>query len=58
MVLRDKERLHNDQGINPRAKHKIITTYAPNIGTPQYIRQMLAATKGETASNTILVEDS
>ena len=33
MVLRDKERQHNDQGINPRGKHKIINTYAPNIGT-------------------------
>ena len=31
--------------------------YAPNIGAPQYIRQMLAAIKGEIDSNTIIVGD-
>ena len=31
--------------------------YAPNIGAPQYIRQMLTAIKGEIDSNTIIVED-
>ena len=31
--------------------------YAPNIGTPQYIRQMLTAVKEEIDSNTITVED-
>ena len=31
--------------------------YAPNIGAPQYIRQMLTAIKGEIDSNTILVGD-
>ena len=30
---------------------------APNIGAPQYIRQALTATKGELASNTIIVRD-
>ena len=34
----------------------IVNIYAPNIGTPQYIRQMLTAIKGEIASNTIIVE--
>ena len=29
----------------------IVNIYAPNIGTPQYIRQMLTAIKGETDSN-------
>ena len=33
----------------------IINTYAPNIGAPQYIRQMLTAIKGEINSNTIIV---
>ena len=32
--------------------------YAPNIGAPQYIRQMLTAMKGEIDSNTIIVGDS
>ena len=30
----------------------IVNTYAPNIGAPQYIRQMLTAIKGEIDSNT------
>ena len=33
----------------------IINIYAPNIGAPQYIRQMLTAIKQETDSNTIIV---
>ena len=35
----------------------IVNIYAPNIGTPQYIRQMLTAVKGEINSNTIIVGD-
>ena len=35
----------------------IINIYAPNIGAPQYIRQMLAAIKGEIDSNTVIVGD-
>ena len=35
----------------------IVNIYAPNIGTPQYIRQMLTAIKGENDSNTIRVGD-
>ena len=31
--------------------------YVPNIGAPQYIRQMLTAIKGEIDSNTIIVGD-
>ena len=35
----------------------IINIYAPNIGTPQYVRQMLASMKGEINNNTIIVGD-
>ena len=35
----------------------IINIYAPNIGAPQYIRQILADIKGEINSNTIIVGD-
>ena len=35
----------------------IVSIYAPNIGAPQYIRQMLTAIKGEIDSNTIIVGD-
>ena len=35
----------------------IINTYAPNIGAPQYIRQMLTGIRGETGSNIKIVGD-
>ena len=35
----------------------IINIYAPNIESPQYIRQMLTSMKGEINSNTIIVGD-
>ena len=35
----------------------IINIYVPNIGAPQYIRQMLTSMKGEINSNTITVGD-
>ena len=33
----------------------IITIYAPNIGAPQYVRQMLTSIKAEINNNTIIV---
>ena len=35
----------------------IVNIYAPNIGVPQYIRQMLTAIKGKIDSNKIIVGD-
>ena len=35
----------------------LINIYAPNIGAPQYVRQMLTSMKGEINSNTIIVGD-
>ena len=35
----------------------IISIYAPNIGAPQYVRQMLTSMKGEINSNTIRLGD-
>ena len=35
----------------------IINIYAPNIGAPQYVRQMLTGMKGEINNNTIIVGD-
>ena len=32
-------------------------TYAPNIGAPQYLRQMLTSIKGEIDSNITIVGD-
>ena len=33
----------------------IVNIYAPQIGAPQYIRQILSAIKGEIDRNTIIV---
>ena len=35
----------------------IINIYAPNIGAPQYVRQILTTIRGDTNSNTIIVQD-
>ena len=35
----------------------IINIYAPNISTPQYVRQTLMSMKGEINNNTIIVGD-
>ena len=35
----------------------VVNIYAPNIGAPQYISQMLPAIKEEINSNTIIVGD-
>ena len=35
----------------------IVNIYAPNIGAPQYIRQMLTAITWEIDSNTIILKD-
>ena len=36
---------------------KIVNIYAPNIGAPQYIRQILTAIKGAINSNKVIVGD-
>ena len=36
---------------------RIVNIFAPNIGAPQYIRQMLTVIKGEIDSNTIILGD-
>ena len=35
----------------------IINIYAPNIGAPRYVRQMLTSMNGEINNNTIIVGD-
>ena len=45
------------KGSIPEEAITIINIYAPNIGAPQYIRQLLTAIKEEIDSNTIIVGD-
>ena len=57
-VTRDKEGHYiMIKGSIQRENITIINIYAPNIGAPQYIRQMLTAIKGEIDSNTVIVGD-
>ena len=35
----------------------IVNIYAPNIGSPQYIKQLLTVIKGEINDNTIIAGD-
>ena len=45
------------KGSNQEEDIAIINIYVPNIGAPQYIRQLLTAIKEEIDSNTIIVGD-
>ena len=57
-ITRDKERHYIMIKVSTQEEDiTIIKIYAPNIGAPQYIRQTLTDIKGETESNTIIVED-
>jgi len=55
VVKRDKEGYYIM--IKRSIQEDITTTniYAPNIGAPQYVRQMLTSMKGEINSNTIIL---
>ena len=57
-ITRDKERHYIMIKVSTQEEDiTIINIYAPNIGAPQYIRQTLTDIKGETESNTVIVED-
>ena len=57
-ITRDKEGHYiMIKGSTQEEDITILNIYAPNIGAPQYIRQMLRAIKGEIDSNTIIVGD-
>ena len=57
-VTRDKERHYiMIKGSIQEEDITIINIYAPNIGAPQYIRQLLTGIKEEIDSNKIIVGD-
>ena len=57
-MKRDKERQYiMIKGSTQEEDTTIINIYAPNIGAPHYVRQMLTSMKGEISSNTIIVGD-
>ena len=57
-VKRDKEEHYiMIKGSTQEEDITIINIDAPNIGAPQYVRQMLTSMKGEINSNTIVVGD-
>ena len=57
-ILRDKECHYiMIKGSIQEEDITILNIYAPNTGSPQYIRQLLTTFKGETDNNTIIVGD-
>ena len=56
-VKRDKEGHYIMIKGSIQEEDTIINIYAPNIGAPQYVRQMLTSMKGEINNNTIMVGD-
>ena len=56
-VKRDKGHYIMIKGSIQEEDITIINIYAPNIGAPQYVRQVLTSMKGEINSNTIIVGD-
>ena len=54
---RQRRTLHKIKGSIQEEDITIINIYAPNIGAPQYVQQMLTSVKGEINSNTIIVGD-
>ena len=57
-VKRDKEGHYiMNKGSIQEKDITIINIYAPNIGAPQYVRQILTSMKGEINNNTIIVGD-
>ena len=57
-VKRDKEGHYiMIEGSIQKEDITIININAPNIGAPQYVRQMLTSMKGEISRNTMIVGD-
>ena len=57
-ITRDKEGQYiMIKGSTQEDNTTIVNIYAPNIGAPQYIGQMLTTIKGEIDSNTIILGD-
>ena len=52
---RDKEWHHIMAKGSTQEEDTILNIYAPNIGAPQYIKQMVTASKGEINSKKIIV---
>ena len=57
IMIRDKGHYIMIKGSIQNKDIIIINIYAPNIGAPQYIRQMLTSMKWEINSNIIIVGD-
>ena len=57
-ILRDKEGQYiMIRGSIQEEDRTMLNIYTANIGSPQYIRQLLTNLKGQINNNTIIVED-
>ena len=58
MVTRDKEgHFVMIEGLIHQEDINIVNVYAPDIGSPKYIKQILTYVKGEIDKTTIMVRD-
>ena len=57
-ILRDKEGHYiMIKGLIQEEDITILNIYAPNVSSPQYIRQLLTTLKGQTDNNTIILQE-
>ena len=55
-ILRDKEGHYIIiKGSSQEEERTILNIYAPNIGSPQYMRQLLTTRRGEINNSTVIV---
>lgn len=50
--------LYNSEEVNSSEDPTVVNIYASNLGSPEWIKQMLTALKAEINSKTIIVGDS
>ena len=55
-AIRDNRTQYKDQGINPR-RYKNYKYICPDIGAPQYIRQMQETIKGKINCSTVILRN-
>lgn len=45
-----RQRTHNDKEVNPTRRYNIYNIYAPNIGAPKNIKQILSHLRGRSTA--------
>ena len=56
--LKRKRTLHNNKGDDQQEGITLVNNYAPNIGAPKYVKQIMMDIKGEVDRNTVIAGGS